>query len=488
MFKGSMDRVTVGEAIKFDAGHPDSGISGTVSGKGKRNRKAGGEVRVKYKGHPAYKDDSPGLPIKAREIGRLIKTARRNGKPHDSKNLTNPAVTRDPNGAGVRGGGVRKVRKEGAYAFASKVTNKFNKVLDKAMKPIEDRAEKKFNSPKGATTKFGKVARKLFHSFEYTDEGMTDSAKRAAKILTSRTPKNVHNPGNPKKPSRGDLEARQREDERLSRREGVEDMTPAQKRDRYHRDNPTRETVRDTKLPSTAAERARYVRKFQSDKAGKPGNTKARKLRDIMLKGRTRTESSEIELDELVMPKKDARGNVKSGKVRSAFAKGAVKAKDASNRAMDKALGSKGNRPENDSTIHNIDRSIAADGRRDERNRKAGKKSVGEGIINRFAESEVNVKDLRYKRTPVSTADERARRDREKQANSTTEELLNVVEDLMTEAKDSYEVVALKGKKVVAKMPTEQMDIKDAVAAMSKMHAGAEVQVHKNGKVIKTKG
>jgi hypothetical protein len=32
------------------------------------------------------------------------------------------------------------------------------------------------------------------------------------------------------------------------------------------------------------------------------------------------------------------------------------------------------------------------------------------------------------------------------------------------------------------------MDIKDAVAAMSKMHAGAEVQVHKNGKVIKTKG
>jgi hypothetical protein len=304
------------------------------------------------------------------------------------------------------------------------------------MKPIEDRAEKKFNSPKGATTKFGKVARQLFNSVEYTDEG----------------------------------------------------MTPSQDSDAQRRLKPTRATVAKVGLPSTDAERARYVRKFQSDKAGKPGNTKARKLRDIMFRGRTRTESSEIELDELVMPKKDARGNVKSGKVRSAFAKGAVKAKDASNRAMDKALGSKGNRPENDSTIDNIDRSIAADGRRDERNRKAGKKSVGEGIINRFAESEVNVKDLRYKRTPVSTADERARRDREKQANSTTEELLNVVEDLMTEAKDSYEVVALKGKKVVAKMPTEQMDIKDAVAAMSKMHAGAEVQVHKNGKVIKTKG
>ena len=111
-FKGPLDRVTVGEAIRFDAGHPDSGISGKVSGKGKRNRKAGGEVRVKYKGHPAYKDDSPGLPIRAREIGRLIKTARRKDtKPHDSKNLTNPTLTRDPNGAGVRGSGLRNVRK-----------------------------------------------------------------------------------------------------------------------------------------------------------------------------------------------------------------------------------------------------------------------------------------------------------------------------------------------------------------------------------------
>jgi hypothetical protein len=135
----------LGEAIKFDAGHPDSGISGTVSGKGKRDRKAGGEVRVKYKGHPAYKDDSPGLPIKAREIGRLIRTARKKDtKPHDSKNLTNPTVTRDPNGAGVRGGGVRKVRTEGvgniikrAYGAAQNATSKFDKALDKKTKPFK---------------------------------------------------------------------------------------------------------------------------------------------------------------------------------------------------------------------------------------------------------------------------------------------------------------------------------------------------------------
>jgi hypothetical protein len=364
MFKGSMDRVTVGEAIKFDAGHPDSGISGTVSGKGKRNRKAGGEVRVKYKGHPAYKDDSPGLPIKAREIGRLIKTARKKDtKPHDSKNLTNPAVTRNrgvvrvsdfgTTGAGVRGGGVRKVRKEGAYAFATKVTDKFNKALDNKTKGFEKRVDDKLNKP--AKTKLGKIGQKLFNSVEYTDEGagadailkyarenpgafgnkkksksdtkrtsyryikdkktgvtklytqgrdakltfvrdvqdhvehgvdegMTDSAKRAAKILTSRTPKNVHNPGNPKKPSRGDLEARQREDERLSRREGVEDMTAAQERDAQRRLKPTRATVAKVGLPSTDKERASYVKKHADEKGGKPGNTKARKLRDLKLR------------------------------------------------------------------------------------------------------------------------------------------------------------------------------------------------------------
>lgn len=83
-----------------------------------------------------------------------------------------------------------------------------------------------------------------------------------------------------------------------------------------------------------------------------------------------------LELDELVMPQRDARGNVKSGKVRAAFAKGADKAQGASNRSMDKALGSKGDRPEIDSTIDNIDKSIAADDRRDDRKRKARKEEV----------------------------------------------------------------------------------------------------------------
>ena len=226
MFKGPMDRVTVGEAIKYDAAHPDQGITGVVTGKGKRDRgpkgsKTSGEVRTKYSGHPAYKKDSPGLPIKANDIGRLIKTARKKStKPYDSRNLRNPRLTRD-------------------------------------------------------------------HVEHGVDEGMADSAKRAAKILAARTPKNVHNPGHPEKLSAGDREARRRERDKkfmLNNREGVEDMTAAQERDRQHRDNPTRKTVAGVKLPSTDKERASYVKKFQADKAGKPGNTKPRKMRDLQMR------------------------------------------------------------------------------------------------------------------------------------------------------------------------------------------------------------
>ncbi len=226
MFKGPMDRVTVGEAIKYDAAHPDQGITGKVTGKGKRDRgpkgsRTSGEVRTKYSGHPAYKDDSPGLPIKANDIGRLIKTARKpKTKPYDSRNVRNPRLTKDHVEHGVA-------------------------------------------------------------------EGMADSAKRAAKILAARTPKNVHNPGHPEKSSAGDREARRRERDKkfmLNNREGVEDMTAAQERDRQHRDNPTRKTVAGVKLPSTDKERVSYVKKFQADKAGKPGNTKPRKMRDLQMR------------------------------------------------------------------------------------------------------------------------------------------------------------------------------------------------------------
>jgi len=102
-------------------------------------------------------------------------------------------------------------------------------------------------------------------------------------------------------------------------------------------------------------------------------------IADAVMKINREAEEAKIEnapISELKMPQRDARGNVKNGKVRAAFAKGADNAQGASNRAMDKALGSKGNRPEIDSTINNIDKSIAADDRRDDRNRNARKEEV----------------------------------------------------------------------------------------------------------------
>ena len=195
---------------------------------------------------------------------------------------------------------------------------------------------------------------------------------------------------------------------KISTDEAVEDMTPAQERDRDHKDNATRKTVAGVKLPSTDDERKRYAKDFRVKRGyGKGVGNKQGKFRDLMLKGR-KTSTEEVEV----------------------------------------------------------------------------------------TESEINKKDLRFTRTRVTDADERARRDRERESNaherdkvrSTTEELLNVAEDMVTEAKDSYEVVAVKGNKVVAKMPAEKMDIKDAVAALTKMHGGSEVQVHKNGKIVKMKG
>jgi hypothetical protein len=84
---------------------------------------------------------------------------------------------------------------------------------------------------------------------------------------------------------------------------------------------------------------------------------------------------SDIEkmLGELKMPAKDAKGNIKSRKVRGAYAKGADRAQAKGDKAMDKAADVKA---DIDDTIKNIDRSLDAEDRRDERKRKARKEEV----------------------------------------------------------------------------------------------------------------
>ena len=185
MFKGPMDRVTVGEAIKYDAAHPESGITGKVTGKGKRDRGAGGEVKVQYKGHPAYGDKGGRLPIKARDIGRLLKTARRKGTTaYDSRNVRNPEITR----------------------------------------------------------------------------------------------------------------------------EGIEDMTPSQERDADRRLKPTRATVSKVRLRAGEKDVAKSVKAHQSEKGGKPGNTKKRRIRDLRLRLR-----DHVELEEKMDPTDHVKKNEETG-------------------------------------------------------------------------------------------------------------------------------------------------------------------------------
>ena len=73
-FKGPMDRVTTKEAIKYDV---DKGDTGTVTGKGKRDRSGKGEVEVKYtsKERPSYT-----AVIKPKDMAMHLRAARKGEK------------------------------------------------------------------------------------------------------------------------------------------------------------------------------------------------------------------------------------------------------------------------------------------------------------------------------------------------------------------------------------------------------------------------
>lgn len=75
---------------------------------------------------------------------------------------------------------------------------------------------------------------------------------------------------------------------KISTDEAVEDMTPAQERDRDHKDNATRKTVAGVKLPSTDDERKRYAKDFRVKRGyGKGVGNKQKKLNDLTLKDST---------------------------------------------------------------------------------------------------------------------------------------------------------------------------------------------------------
>jgi hypothetical protein len=88
------------------------------------------------------------------------------------------------------------------------------------------------------------------------------------------------------------------QDEKPEVDETYNKLTPSQGRDADRKLKPTRATVAKVGLPSTDKERASYVKKHADEKGGKPGNTKARKLRDLMLKGKRNNEDVD-QVDEL---------------------------------------------------------------------------------------------------------------------------------------------------------------------------------------------
>ena len=83
---------------------------------------------------------------------------------------------------------------------------------------------------------------------------------------------------------------------RISTDEAFAEMTPAQQRDRDHKDNPTRKTVAGVKLPSTDDERKRYAKDFRVKRGYGTGvGNKQRKLKDLTLKDSTEFANSVME-------------------------------------------------------------------------------------------------------------------------------------------------------------------------------------------------
>lgn len=238
------------EAIKYDSAGDSTG---TVTGKGKRDRGPGGEVMVKYKGSETYPQGAK-LPIGARDVGRLLKQARKSGTtPYDSRNLRNPRLTKD------------HVELEGL-----------------------DLSEMNFL---GKDKKFGREF--------YEKDGQLHVKKSGGTYVQNLGSVDV--PAN-KKMMKGLVK---------DSNESFDKLTKKQARDADHQLNPTRATVARVRLRATDDQVAGKVKKWQSEKGGNPGNTKNRRKRDLELRDRLR---DHVELDEVSPP--GFEGTVKAMKKR----------------------------------------------------------------------------------------------------------------------------------------------------------------------------
>jgi len=297
MIKGlKKEESEVEEAIKYDSAGDSTG---TVTGKGKRDRGPGGKVTVKYKGSDTYKDGAK-LPIKARDMGRLIKTARKKGTtPYDSRNLKNPRLTKDH---------VEHDVAEGMSDTAKKAAKMLRKMrqdtprdvhnpgrpLKKSAGDIEaDRREKERLSRREAIEDMTEASKHhTYHvsNIDYETDGDHKAKKRLPKSMKVKVPHHVH--------KGGEDDVKDHIDDHISNetgylhngydskkvKESFEKLTPAQERDADRRLKPTRATVSKVRLRAGEKDVEKSVKAYQADKAGKPGNTKIRRMRDLKLK------------------------------------------------------------------------------------------------------------------------------------------------------------------------------------------------------------
>lgn len=339
MIKGlKKEETEVEEAIKYDSAGDSTG---TVTGKGKRDRGPGGKVTVKYKGSDTYKDGAK-LPIGARDMGRLIKTARKKGTtPYDSRNLKNPRLTKDhvehevdegmmdkakkaakmlgkpvprdvhnPGRPTKKSAGdveaerrekerVRLSRREGVEVDEGYNVTATHDNHMKASAAIGSGTSRRGPLAGGKSLGDGKynlrfdnekTGKKFMQKHGFKEEVEVDENYEARKVMRKMGVQGVITPkGEIKVPMRD----RKRLDAALKKNniknykmssESFEKLTPAQERDADRRLKPTRSTVSKVRLRAGEKDVAKSVKAYQSDKGGKPGNTKTRRMRDLRMK------------------------------------------------------------------------------------------------------------------------------------------------------------------------------------------------------------
>lgn len=390
------------EAIKYDSAGDSTG---TVTGKGKRDRGPGGQVMVKYKGSETYPKGAK-LPIGARDMGRLIKQARKSGTtPYDSRNLRNPQLTKDHVelegldlsemnflGKDKKFGrefyekdGQLHVKKPGGTYVQNlgSVNVSSNKRMMKGL--VKDHVEHEVNEAvkvgdtvhighgtKGGTGVTGKVT-KVSGGMVHIQNDKGDTFKGPVDRVTAKESADYYKPATKSDRAKN-----------ITKRNNAPSRTPHPSQAGLRMKQQNQESVEvkktsagDRTTPGTAGQNP-LITAFGGDKEMRNAPSYLRYQARLKAEREARAKKfaaqqkkESVELDELKMPKKDKFGRIKSGKIRAAYRKGAQRASDISHRATKDMTGS----PDPKKRYKGLNRGMNAVGRmmdRDDKGRSGG--------------------------------------------------------------------------------------------------------------------